>query len=543
MNKKRAILLLLAIFSVFSACKKDYLSFDYNDGNITGEDVWASDLHTRGFLNNCYGGMLARYDLGDGSLLAAASDEAVNSNPNGAIVVFNNGTWGPLRTIDDQYANMYNHIRRTNLFLENAATSGIAPISDIPKLMGEAYFLRALYHFELMKRYGGIIIANKSFNPGEDLNLPKNSFEEVVNQIVADCDAAAASLPDVTADLSSENKGRATKSAALALKSRTLLYAASPLNNAANDAAKWQKAADAAKAVIDMNKLVLLTQAQLPNLWNYTALPFNAEVIMATTANNINSVELANAPISYNAGRGRTNPTQELVDAFEMRTTGKPISDPTSGYVATNPYANRDPRLALFIVTNGSTFKSVNVETFVGGKDNNVNNGNTTKTGYYMRKFLTEANFWGTGTQTLSRKPWVLFRYAEILLNYAEALNEAQGAVPEVYTYVNMVRNRVAMPALPLGLTKEQMRERIQNERRVELCFEDHRFYDVRRWNKGVQYFNVPVSGMRITRSGSTLTYLRFEVEPRVFSEKMNRFPFPQAELNRATKLVQNTDW
>lgn len=543
MNKKRAILLLLAIFSVFSACKKDYLSFDYNDGNITGEDVWASDLHTRGFLNNCYGGMLARYDLGDGSLLAAASDEAVNSNPNGAIVIFNNGTWGPLRTIDDQYANMYNHIRRTNLFLENAATSGIAPISDIPKLMGEAYFLRALYHFELMKRYGAIIIATKSFNPGEDLNLPKNSFEEVVNQIVADCDAAAASLPDVTADLSSENKGRATKSAALALKSRTLLYAASPLNNADDNAAKWQRAADAAKELIDMNKLVLLTQAELPNLWNYTALPYNAEVIMATAANNINSVELANAPISYNAGRGRTNPTQELVDAFEMRTTGKPISDPTSGYSATNPYANRDPRLAMFIVTNGSIFKSIVVETFVGGKDNNVTNPNSTKTGYYMRKFLTETNFWGTGAQTLSRKPWVLFRYAEVLLNYAEALNEAQGPVTDVYTYINRVRNRVSMPALPSDLTKEEMRERIQNERRVELCFEDHRFYDVRRWNKGVEYFDVPVSGMRITRSGSTLSYLRFEVEPRVFSEKMNRFPFPQAELNQATKLVQNADW
>ncbi len=134
-------------------------------------------------------------------------------------------------------------------------------------------------------------------------------------------------------------------------------------------------------------------------------------------------------------------------------------------------------------------------------------------------------------------------RYAEVLLNYAEALNEAEGPVADVYANINLVRTRAGMPALPAGLTKDQMRLRIQNERRVELCFEEHRFFDVRRWKKGEEFFNKPVSGMRITKNGTMLTYEVFTVENRIFTDKNYRFPFQQSELNRATKLVQNPGW
>lgn len=543
MNKTKLLTGIICVALALTGCKKDYLSFDYTDGSIREDDIWVSDRFARGFLNNSYFGVLRRYDITDGALFASASDEAVNSNQGSTINIFNNGTWGPLRTLDDQYTNMYNYIRRTNLFLENSPTSKIIPVSAIPALRGEAFFLRAYYHFELFKRYGAIIIVNRSFGVKEDLDLPKNTFDEVVNQITSDCDSAAAVLLPSMSDQSVSDRGRASQTAALALKARTLLYAASPLNNPGGDVAKWQKAADAAKEVITLGKHALLSTAQHPNIWNYTSQAYNAEVIFASVADNVNNIESANAPISYDGARGRTNPTQELVDAFEMRTTGKPITDPTSGYAATNPYANRDPRLGLFIMFNGSPFKSRVVETFVEGKDNLVSNINTTKTGYYMRKFMYDAANWATNAANNVRRPWVHFRYAEVLLNYAEALNEAQGPVADVYTNVNLIRTRAGLPVLPAGLTKDQMRNRIQNERRVELCFEEHRFFDVRRWKKGEEFFNKPVSGMRITKTGTTFTYEVIPVENRVFTEKNYRFPFPQSELNRTTKLQQNPGW
>ena len=543
MKKILSFLLLISLI----ACKDDYLEFPFTDGNIRDEtEIWGSDRNARGFLSNVYFGIFNRYNLdGNGSMFSQASDEAVNSNLSSSINVFNNDTWGSLRTNDDQYANMYDYLRRANMFLENAGTSAVSPATDIPRLRGEAFFLRAMFHFELMRRYGPIVLATKSFKISDDLDLPRNSLDEVVAHIVRDCDSAAVMVtPGGLVDQAAGDKGRIGQTAAMALKARTLLYAASPLNNATGDAAKWQRAADAAKAIMNLNKHSLLTQANLTSLWNYGSQAYNAEVIFAGQTDNNNTLELNNAPISYDGARGRTNPTQELVDAFDMRTSGKPITDATSGYNPANPYNDRDPRLALFVILNNSLFKGRAVETFEGGKDNVPTNVNSTKTGYYMRKFLIESAFWGVGTAINVRRPWVIFRHAEVLLNHAEALNEAQGPVADVYSSVNLIRTRVGMPALPTGLTKDQMRERIQRERQVELCFEDHRFYDVRRWKKGLEFFNRAVTGMRTTKTGTTFTYTRFPVETRIFNEKMYRFPIPQAELNRAPKnLKQNVGW
>ena len=531
---------------VLSGCKKDYLSFDFNEGPVSENDVWSSDRLSRGFLNSCYSGLQSRYDLGSGAMLSMASDEAVCSNLSNLVNVMNNGTWGPLRTFDDRYSSLYAGIRATNIFLEKAPTSFIFPATDIPKLKGEAYFLRAYYHFELFKRYGRIVLATRSFDPEENLDLPRNTISEVVTQISNDCDSAANLIAATwTSDWDNANKGRATKAAALALKSRLLLYAASPFHNPSGELTKWQAAANAAKAVIDQNKHSLLSNTDFKRLWDYSNGPtqYNKEVIFATVASNTNSIESNNAPIGFTGGLGRTNPTQNLVDAFEM-SNGKPITDPTSGYNASNPYLNRDPRLNQFIVVNGSTFKTGSlsraVETFEEGKDNLAINVNTTKTGYYMRKFLSEnATFNVTGAASI-RRPWVIFRYAEILLNYAEALNEAVGVTPEVYTVVNQVRTRAGMPVLPAGLTQSQMRDRIRNERQVELCFEEHRFFDVRRWKLGEALFNIPVRGMKITKNGSLLTYTPFVVENRIFQPKHYLYPISQSDINKAPELEQN---
>jgi len=531
---------------LLAGCKNDYLSFDYNEGPVSENEVWSSDRLARGFLNSCYNGLQSRYDINSGAMLSMACDEAVCSNVSNSINIINNGTWGPINTFDDRYKTLYGDIRATNIFLEKAPNSFIFPATDIPKLRGEAFFLRALFHFELFERYGKIVLATHSFKADENLDLPRNNIDQVVAQITADCDSASTLIAAAwTGDWDNANKGRATKASALALKSRVLLYAASPLYNPSNDLTKWSLAANAAKAVMDMNKHDLLSNTDFDNLWNYSigATQYNKEVIFATSASNTNSIESNNAPIGFTGGLGRTNPTQDLVDAFEM-SNGKPITDPTSGYVASNPYAGRDPRLNKFVVYNGSTFKTGSlsraVETFEGGKDNLQTNVNTTKTGYYMRKFLSQSASFNVTSPASQRRPWVIFRYAEILLNYAEALNEVSGASTEVYNAVNLIRVRAKMPVLPAGLSQAQMRDRIRNERRIELCFEEHRFYDVRRWKLGETLFNNPVRGMKITKNGTLLTYAPFVVESRIFESKNYLFPILQTEINKATKLDQN---
>ncbi|GAB2816371.1 RagB/SusD family nutrient uptake outer membrane protein [Ferruginibacter profundus] len=542
---KFCIILLLVISS--TACKKNYLKDgSTTEGNITEDQVWGNDSYARGYLNNAYFTVPSGFDLdGDGAMLASGSDEAVNSNGNSSINIFNNGTWSPLRTIDNVYSSMYEGLRKVNLFLVKVPTAVIIPQDglsledDVKRLKGEAFFLRAMFHFELVKRYGAVTLATRVFDREEDLNLPKNTYQECVDQIAKDCDSAFALLPTWTQSWSAANRGRATKMAAQAIKSRLLLYAASPLFNPSNDVTKWQAAANAAKVIIDSNKHSLITP--YINIFNFGAAQYNNEVIFATQALNRNDIETNNAPVSYDGAKGRTDPIQEFVDAFEM-TNGKAITDATSGYNPANPYNLRDPRLALTVNYNGRLFKSIAVETFVGGKDGLNKNVNATRTGYYMRKFLSEAVTWNQASNTSARRPWVVFRYAETLLNYAEALNEAQGPVADVYKYVNAVRQRagIAMPVLPTGLTQSQMRDRIRNERRIELCFEGHRFFDVRRWKLGDTYLNKPVTGMRIINTAGVLTFTPFEVEKRVFADKNYLYPFSQNDINRQPALIQN---
>jgi hypothetical protein len=530
----------------FSACKKDFFTPSYSEGPVIEEAIWNTDRRVREYLNNGYNYMLARYNVdGSGALMASGSDEAVNSNLNSNINIFNNGNWSSFRTFDEQYTNLYNGLWVVNTFLERSPTAVIFPASDLRGLRGEAFFLRGLFHYELFKRYGGVVLATRSFSPTEDLDIPRNTADEVVQQIVKDCDSAINQIPAAsTKDWDAANYGRATKAAGMALKAKTLLVYASPLYNTSNNLERWQNAAKAAKELIDLNKHSLLSNALFPGLWDYTATAttYNNEVIFATPASNTNAIESNNAPISFTGGLGRTNPTQNLVDAFEM-TNGKPITDPTSGYDPQNPYTGRDPRLNQFIVYNGATFKTGSlsraVETYEGGRDNLPSNINNTKSGYYLRKFLSGNSTYNITGTTSVRRPWVLFRYADVLLMFAEATNEFSGPNADVYNAINAVRNRAGMPSLS-GLTQSQMRERIKNERRVEFCFEEQRFFDVRRWKEGEKYFNGEVRGMKISKTGNALTYTPFVVENRIFTGKNYWYPFQQSELNKASKLVQN---
>jgi len=324
------VLLMLPFF--FIACKKNFLQDgSTTEGNITEDQLWGNDSYARGFLNNAYFSIPSGFDLdGDGAMLASGTDEAVNSNANSSINIFNNGTWSPLRTINNVYSSMYEGLRKVNLFLDNVSTAVIIPVAEltvmtnadtglvaqINRLKGEAFFLRAIFHFELVERYGAVTLATKVFNREENLNLPRNTYQECVDQVIKDCDSAIALLPTWTQTWNATNRGRATKTAAMALKSRMLLYAASPFYNTSNDVTKWQLAGNAAKALIDSNKHALITP--YINIFNYGAAQYNNEVIFATQAINTNQIEINHAPISYDGAKGRTNPIQEFVDAFEM---------------------------------------------------------------------------------------------------------------------------------------------------------------------------------------------------------------------------------
>lgn len=335
-----------------------------------------------------------------------------------------------------------------------------------------------------------------------------------------------------------------------------LLYAASDLFNTTTWAAgytnpelisltgdrqaRWKAAADAAKAVIDLAGTGYALSGNYRNLFitNSYTLP---EVIFSRRNGASNDFEKANYPIGYDLGNSGTTPSQNLVDAYEMANgTAFDWNNPVH---AAAPYANRDPRLGLTVILNNTTYKSRAVESWAGGRDGR-GIVNATKTGYYLKKYVNENQNLLTGTTSVLS--WNIFRLAEIYLNYAEALNEASPGNADIKTFVDRVRARpgVVMPPLPTGLSQAEMRARIRNERRVELAFEDHRGWDIRRWLQGPPYLGAPLRGVDITKNADgSFLYKPTVVEERIFEPKMYLYPIPQGELNASKGLLQNPGW
>jgi starch-binding outer membrane protein, SusD/RagB family len=492
---------------------------------------------------------------------ACATDEAEHTAQTAAVQKYNDGSWNSTSFTDASvYAKYYSALRKLAIFIENVDdavfvepnTFTRSPEINVKyqnRFKAECYFLRAFYYFELVKRFGGVpIVPQTRLTLDDEINIPRNSYDECVKYIIDNCDSAANLLP--VKDTDTEWIGHATKAAALALKSRMQLYAASELNNPSNDLEKWKQSAATSRAVLDMTEYGLVTSSsivstQMFNLWNDN---FNKEVLFGIKYFNDNSLELRNFPVGFTNGQGLTNPTQDLVDAFEMA-DGTPISK-SPNYDPQNPYVNRDPRLEWFITCNGTKYGTRVIQTYVGGIDGLNKDQSSTKTGYYLKKFMNLSANLVEGTKT-ARHQWIHFRYAEILLNYAEAMNEAYGPTnkPDGFTLsaldaVNLLRTRVSMPALPAFPTQNDFRQMVRNERRVELCFEGHRFWDVRRWKIG-EVFNQPIHGMKITLdSNNKPVYEVFEVEARKFNaEKMYLMPIPQSEMVKSDALKQNTNW
>ncbi|NSL90028.1 RagB/SusD family nutrient uptake outer membrane protein [Chitinophaga sp. Mgbs1] len=527
----------------FSSCKKGFLDIATNE-NISKEQVFSSLDFTERFVNNIYTGIPNGFDrVGEFVSLNALSDEGEPTFKQQA-KEFNGGGYNAsyFPVSSPSWANTYKNIRKTNLLLANIGgvpANGEADEQLKQRLRGEALFLRSFFYFDLLKFFGPFIISDRPLDVNENLQLPRNSYDECVAFLEKSLDEAIKLLP-VTFDAGT-GYGRATKGMCMALKSRLLLYAASPLNSADN-AARWQKAAAAAKAVIDLNAYALYTK-NTDKVINYQQIfqdYGNPELIMSLNFGAGKSLEQAFFPPG-NSGWGNTVPTQEMADAYET-SDGLLITDPGSVYNAARPYENRDPRFYASVLYHGQPFKGRKLDCSTTGIDGIRTSNNATTTGYYLRKYINENINLNTGAGRTMY--WVWFRLAEMYLNYAEAANEAAANPsqdPLIYTYINLIRARSGMPALPAGLDKAAMRKRIRHERQIELAFEEHRFFDIRRWKTGETHLNGYTHGIEWTPDGSS--YKIVEVFSRIFQQKMYYMPIPQSEVDKDKQLQQNNGW
>lgn len=486
----------------------------------------------------------------DPAPLACATDEAESRFGWNTSNSFNMGAYDD---IDNQLSRNYEGIRKANVFLSK---KDIIPFPDEDtrkQMIGEALFLRAFYFHEIIKRYGGMPILNDVLlYPNDNLQRPRSSYMECVDAILKDLEAAIYYLPVKSAD---NALGRATRGAAMALKARVLLYAASPMWDKYNkDPDKWAMAAEAALAVINLKDE---NGVQAYRLFDRGDGAESYEKVFLLRPDEGNTEVIFwynNSPVDFSSteikvwapagegfgGQGAVAPTQNFVNLYEMA-NGKPIADPSSGYDAQNPYVGRDPRFYKTIIYNGAIWQNVTAELYMGGRHRLTKERNST--GYYVRKYLPEQLTEKSANRAYHN--WIYIRLAEMYLNYAEALNESLSAPSkDVYDAVNAVRSRSGMPDLPLGLSQIQMRERIKNERAVELSFEDHRWWDVRRWQDGEKYFNGLMYEMEITQDeNGAYVYNEVAFEERFFAEKMNLYPIPKSEMEKNPLYNQNPGW
>ena len=538
---------------VSSACG-DFLDTSI-DRNSTGQTIATNYSSIWGFGRAFYTPLGYGFGMIDSNIFATASDEAQQTSAQSNVIYFNKGmvneNVNPLFTY---YRNYYEGIRAANFFLDyvgdgkgeallaqnrNLVTDKVNYERDLQSLAwfkAEAHVARAYYYSELAKMYGGVPIVESHVDDGT--MIARSTYDEVVAYVVNEIDTYKDSLA-INWDDFTDREGRFTLGVALAIKARTLLYAASPLHNPSNDVKKWEAAAAAANELITNTDL---NYSLADNYGNYFigANPLTSpETIYAVRRSQSNNMEKNNYPIATQGGKSGATPTHNLVAAYEYIGTPDPQ----------NPYANRDPRLTASVVTNGSTWNGRVIDQAAGGTDD-MANANASKTGYYLKKFLTD-NLNLTQGQ-VAQHNWVAYRWGEVLLNYAEAMNEAYGpdAVPAGFTMsarqaLQQVRDR-ASTKLPrvIATDKDSFREAVKHERRVELAFEDHRYWDLLRWKDAMDVLNKPVLGVDITRKGDGWNYTVVEVATRTFYEQHYYLPFLRSEIeNSNNTLEQNPNY
>lgn len=590
--KKVAILSLIAPMMVsVTSCDDlfDPAPENHKDmSQLENMPAWAAGLLAHAYISNPAGNGGEDYPWTE-----PATDDAVSNDVNNSYRKIAQGAWRKDNNPLDQWQRLRASWQYINQFLEVApkvswAADEVAAELYKMRFEGDAYGMRALYMYHLLRAHAGwtadgqllgIPILTESETVNSDFNKPRNTFKECIDQLNADVQKAIELLPDEYGDINSENavpakyksmganmsqynrvfgntaKNRMGLRTAMAVRAQAALLAASPAFSEGSGVT-WEQAAQYMGEVLkflgndpisqldpngntwytDPGKLKTLTEGENTKEW-----------LWRTNAGESSGMEETNfAPTLF--GNGRINPSQNLVDAFPMA-NGYPITDPNSGYDPQDPYANRDPRFEKFIIHNNSSYGGQTIVTAVDGNDNNAMNkfdGKSTRTGYYMKKLLCESVVITSTSTTGQHHLKPLMRYTEFFLGYAEAANEAWGPQGKgtfgfsAYDVIKAIRSRAGITDTQYldecAQDKNKMRELIRNERRLELCFEGFRFWDLRRWKADL---NETVKGMKIEAG----KYSVVDVEKRDYKDYMFWGPIPYSETLKFDQLIQNKGW
>ena len=511
--------------------------------------IWTSPITANLFLNDIYyslnaGPYVNTYlnlpsELSNDPLDNFTDNTTYGPDAGPASKVYqNNDSYSPTSALFlNQWKNMYANIRKCNLFMSKVSASTF-PAATKKSMNAQARFLRAYFYKQLVDLHGGVPIITKVLinNPGDTILYPRKTYAECVAFIRAETTLAADSLP---VSWTGKDIGRATRGAALAMRGEEELYAG-----------KWAEAAATNQTI--MNELatngygLFTSYAGLfyQNNENNKEVIFDIQYAPILRYRNID--QYWGVPmVAKGAGWGAVDPTQNLVDAYEF-TDGKTEAEGSTLFDPTKPYKNRDKRFYASIIYDGSIWRGTVIYTRLGIA-NNVNEinvtgktGNAGRTGYFTKKQLDSTIF--STAVTGAGLNFIVFRYAEVLLNYAEAKNEVL-TTPDasIYTAINQLRTRGGLPALPANLTQNEMRQKIRHERRIELAFEGKYFYDIMRWRTAEQIFSQPVQGMKITSAGGVLTYTKIPVRTVLFNPLRGYLqPIPQYAMDQNSLLVQN---
>ena len=573
--KKRYLRLIVFLLLPLFSCNDDFL--ETSPRNFISDDaVWSSGVATKMFITEVYNASLT------GPLYSYA---AVNNQQFDNMYTDDAGwnyrdSWNTFNFTASnppfqRWTNCYNNIRKANLGIEKIMESDVLSESEKNRYLGDLHFLRGLLYFELFRFYGGVPIITIALNRHEDdIFYSRNTAEETLNFITDEFQAAADLLP---LHVDPTDYGRATQGAALGMKAVASLHGAGTV-----DPKYYVDAAETASIFITgelSGRYQLYGEGETDPLKKREAFqnlflePYegNEEVIFDVQYEGIlrghNGYQTIAAPgypgVNQAFGWGNSAPSQNLVDQFEMKDGS--AFDWNNPEHAADPYANRDERLYGTVLYHGVFWKgdtlSLSSNRFDNGEEvtNNLPNGlnstkkESTKSGYYIRKHQWEEVICGSQNRILGEKDggnFIVLRYAEILLIYAEAKNEVSGPDASVYDAINLIRRRAGQPDLTSGLGKDQMREKIRHERRIELALECKRYFDIIRWNIGDEVLNQPLMGMnaRYVKDDVTgeisITYTPYKIVDKVFSAPKNNLqPIPQDAIDQNPSLTQNPGW
>lgn len=571
------IILGLAAVGTLAACEDqmEYHEYGVYDKEYM-QNYWS---RVAGFTTVIYNDL--DYDFGNhyaGALLASASDESVYSHEGNTIEAFWNGAWSPSTPLSYTWDAAWEGISYCNLLIDEFSNltfddwyndkTYAANLYRVNNFKYEARWARAYFYFTLVRQYGKVPLKVSNGEASEDNSLQQMPADSIFAFIESECDAIKDSIVKEwdklgVYALNYTDDGRANDLAVLALKAHAALYHASPLFNESNDKELWKKALDAHKELFEacnstvynpsMFRDSLMTSSDFATKRNIKLHSSYAELFDGTKTYTIdevffcrrvaaaNSYEKYNFPIGLTNAGGGNCPTQNLVDAYET-INGLPIAEDPEYDGVNAPYANRDPRLAATIAVNGEQWPdalnnaSGGLETYYNGV-NGLPTTYGTPTGYYLKKYCNKAQDITTSSATTSTHCYIYFRLGEFYLNFAECMMEYYGDVTTQGDYgmsaleaVNLVRQRAGMPDLAAA---DLTQERYRNERRVELAFEGHRFWDIRRWKAGEeQDLNITSANITFNQVDSVSTYGAPEVlETRTWQDKYYFFPIPQDEL------------